>query len=90
MKDIKKILKNMSTECDPITLDCNAVEARRMWLDVASFREQAHLELCVQPLKGNKCIVYVESWDAVEETDATPYILIILTCFALGAILWMG
>ena len=87
MKDIKKILKNMSTECDPITLDCNAVEARETWLRVTTFREQMHLELCIEPLTDTTCVVYVEHWGDVEETRATPYVLIILTCFALGAII---
>jgi hypothetical protein len=87
MKTIETILQNLSTNCDPITLDCNSTVARETWLRVTSFREQMYLELCVEPLTDNTCVVYVEYWGDVEETKATPYVLIILTCFVLGAII---
>lgn len=38
-----EILRNLSTDCKPVTLTCSAEEALQTWLDVTSFRERMHL-----------------------------------------------
>lgn len=84
-----EILRNLSSDCKPVTLTCSAEEARNIWLDVTTLIDRVHLELCVEPLKSGGCVVYIEDWsdfDDIDHVSQIPYISIIFICLFLGAI----
>lgn len=93
MKTDLEILTNLSTDCEPVTLSCGADEARNIWLDVTSYRDRLHLEMCVEPLKSGGCVAYLEDWSDLTEfdnVDNTPYLSIVLIVLFLGAIICLS
>jgi hypothetical protein len=93
MKTNVEILSNISTDCEPVTLSCGVDEARNLWLDVTSYHDRLHLELCVEPLKSGGCIVYLEDWSSIDEIETVRsenYISIILIYLFLGAIICLS
>jgi hypothetical protein len=90
MKTNVEILSNISTDCEPVTLSCSVDEARNLWLDVTSYHDRSHLELCVESLESGGCVAYLEDWSSIDEIEtgrSENYISIILF---LGVIICLG
>lgn len=84
-----EILRNLSSDCKPVKLNCDVLEAMDIWLSVTTFRERLHLELIIEQLSDGGCEVYIEDWsdfDDIDHVNQIPYISIIFICLFLGAI----
>jgi len=85
-----EILRNLSTSCKPVTMNCSVKEVRKLWRKVSTVRDRKYLKLCVERLSDESCVVYLEERENSDPIDPIGCGLLILCSMLIsgGLILW--
>lgn len=85
--NIKK-LKNLSTGCEPIELNCSSAMARHLWATNVKRKDQRHLILNVKALSRTTCLVSIEHDEDYVDMTGCAQVVIVGIVMLVAVTIW--